>query len=144
MQLDDAQKQQVAAWLAEGLKLAEIQDRLGSEFDVHLTYLEVKLLVSELEVLPKDPDPQPETPVTSPGPAAQPGAAPGAPPATSPTAPASSQQPESPASGGGVSVTLDQLAKPGALVSGRVTFSDGQSGSWYVDEMGRLGLAPNQ
>jgi hypothetical protein len=41
-------------------------------------------------------------------------------------------------------VTLDQLAKPGAIVSGKVTFSDGQSADWYLDQTGRLGVVPKQ
>jgi hypothetical protein len=45
---------------------------------------------------------------------------------------------------GGVSVTVDQLAKPGAVVSGKVTFSDGQSSEWYLDELNRLGIVPKQ
>ena len=42
----------------------------------------------------------------------------------------------------GVSVTVDSLTKPGSLVSGQVTFSDGNTAEWYLDQMGRLGLAP--
>jgi hypothetical protein len=41
-------------------------------------------------------------------------------------------------------VTVDQIARPGALVSGKVTFSDGNSAEWYLDQMGRLGLSPQQ
>jgi hypothetical protein len=39
-------------------------------------------------------------------------------------------------------VTVDQIARAGALVSGKVTFSDGQGAEWYLDQTGRLGLAP--
>ncbi|HVV71326.1 MAG TPA: hypothetical protein VHI52_07485, partial [Verrucomicrobiae bacterium] len=35
---------------------------------------------------------------------------------------------------------VDQLAVPGAMVSGKATFSDGTTASWYLDQMGRLGL----
>jgi hypothetical protein len=49
-----------------------------------------------------------------------------------------------PAGAGGVSVTVDQLARPGAIVSGKVTFSDGQSADWYLDQAGRLGVVPKQ
>jgi hypothetical protein len=37
---------------------------------------------------------------------------------------------------------VDHLAKPGAIVSGQVTFSDGQTADWYLDQTGRLGVAP--
>jgi hypothetical protein len=39
-------------------------------------------------------------------------------------------------------VTVDQLARPGAMVSGKVTFSDGQKADWYLDQAGRLGVVP--
>ena len=41
---------------------------------------------------------------------------------------------------GTVSVTMDNLALPGAMVSGKVTFSDGESAIWMLDQMGRMGL----
>lgn len=139
MALDEAQKQQVSAWLAAGSKLAEIQTRIEQEFGVRLTYMEVKMLVSELDLLPKDPDPPAvaAAPLTaSPADAASPSTAPdrlGA---------GSGLGEETPS--GGVSVTVDQLARPGSLISGQVTFSDGQVASWYVDQLGRLGLMPAQ
>ena len=44
---------------------------------------------------------------------------------------------------GGVHVSMDQIAMPGTLVSGKVTFSDGETGRWYMDQEGRLGLDPD-
>jgi hypothetical protein len=41
---------------------------------------------------------------------------------------------------GGVSVTVDELAIPGAMVSGKVTFTDGKIAGWFIDQMGRLGM----
>ena len=41
----------------------------------------------------------------------------------------------------GSALTVDQIARPGTMVSGNVTFSDGQSAGWYLDQTGRLGLA---
>jgi hypothetical protein len=40
-------------------------------------------------------------------------------------------------------VTIDQITRPGAMVSGRTTFSDGQTAEWYLDQTGRLGLNPS-
>src|SRR5256885_17162057 len=45
---------------------------------------------------------------------------------------------------GGVSISVDQIARPGAVVSGKVTFSDGNTADWYFDQAGRLGLLPQQ
>jgi transposase len=40
MNLDEEQRQRVAAWIAQGAKLSEIQTRLASEFGLKLTYME--------------------------------------------------------------------------------------------------------
>jgi hypothetical protein len=130
--LTEEQKAQVRKWLDEGLQLAEIQSRLESEFGLRTTYMEVKLLVSDLQVLPKDPEPldrQDKKPAqAAPGKGAQDGKN-------------ATEQQDKPARGR-LSVTMDQIAKPGAVVSGSVTFSDGKRANWYVDEYGRLGIAP--
>ena len=39
---------------------------------------------------------------------------------------------------------MDQITRPGSLVSGKVTFSDGQVADWYLDQTGRLGVVPKQ
>jgi hypothetical protein len=120
MNLDDAQRLKVAAWINEGLKLAEIQKRLETEMGLRMTYLEVRLLVDDLKLKPKDPPPPPR-------------------PAAKPADPF----PPLPAAPGKVSVTVDQLARPGALVSGKVKFSDGKTAEWILDQAGRLGLVPS-
>jgi hypothetical protein len=131
MFLTDEQRQRVTAWILQGAKLADIQNRLMSEFSIKLTYMEVRLLVDDLKLTPKDPEPPkaaappPEAPKPNaekkPPLAAEPGPAPG-----------------------GVSVGVDQIARPGAVVSGKVTFSDGQTAEWYLDQSGRLAVAPKQ
>ena len=49
---------------------------------------------------------------------------------------------DEPAAGGAgkVRVEVDRLVRPGAVVSGNVTFSDGVSGKWAMDQYGRLML----
>jgi hypothetical protein len=42
--------------------------------------------------------------------------------------------------GGAVKIEIDRLVRPGAMVSGSVTFSDGVSGKWALDQYGRLML----
>ena len=131
MNLDEKQRQQVAAWIADGLKLSEIQNRIASEFGLRVTYMEVRLLVDDLKLTPKDPEPPKPAPASA--------------LAAAPTAPASTLAPDAPipaTPAGGVSVTVDQLARPGAMVSGKVTFSDGQKADWYLDQTGRLGMVP--
>lgn len=140
MNLDDAQKQKVRAWIDEGLKLADIQTRLGAELGLKLTYMEVRLLVDDLKLVPKDPErPVDATPTESAPPTPSANDAPTGPLSGTPRAP---DQSASKSPRGGVSVSVDAVTLPGALASGSVTFSDGQTGKWYIDEMGQLGVAP--
>lgn len=127
MNLNDDQKKQVSGWIAEGLKLSDIQKRLEKEFGLRLTYLESRLLIDELKLVPKDAEPPPPQPKELAGQGTQ----------------AAKAQKEAPAPGG-VSVKVDTVTRPGAVVSGKVTFSDGNSADWYLDQMGRLGLVPGQ
>lgn len=135
MKLDDTQRQKVTDWINEGLKLSEIQTRLEKELGLRMTYLDVRLLVDELKLVPKDPVVAAPTPAPAPAPQE-----PELPPQVEPEA----EQEEMPAAGGKVTVSVDSLTRPGALVSGNVTFSDGKSANWFLDEMGRLGLAASE
>jgi hypothetical protein len=139
MSLDDAQKKSVAAWMAEGLKLSEIQSRIAAEFGISLTYMQVRLLVDDLKLTPKDVEGrEPTAPTLS-----KSSAGPGSGNSTRPGLNSSSSNPttrEPAASPAGVSVLVDQITRPGAVVSGKVTFSDGEKADWYFDQSGRLGL----
>lgn len=141
MNLDESQKKAVSGWIADGLKLAEIQKRLATDFGVTVTYMEVRFLVDDLKLLPKDPPPPKADLPPSPQPASPPSPSSGAgSPALSPPTPAGAL----PGPAGNVSVNVDTVTRPGTLVSGNVQFSDGQSAAWYLDQMGRLGLMPKQ
>jgi hypothetical protein len=136
MDLDEAQRKKIAQWIADGLKLSEIQNRIASELGLRMTYMDVRFLVDDLKLTPKDPEP-PKVPASSTLAA----------PAQSPAQPApalnpKTGEPEPP--NGRVSLTVDHLARPGALVSGKVTFRDGNQAEWYLDQTGRLGLVPQQ
>ena len=39
---------------------------------------------------------------------------------------------------------MDELTRPGAVVSGKVTFSDGNTAAWQIDQLGQLGLIPTK
>jgi hypothetical protein len=140
MNLDELHKKRVGEWVAAGLKLADIQKRLSSELGVNLTYMEVRLLVDDLKLTPKDTEPpKVATLDQAKSPPAQPGR----------SAPFDDEEglegPEQAAPAAGqVAVSVDQVARPGALVSGTVTFSDGKLAHWYLDQLGRLGLVPKE
>ena len=119
MILTDDQKAAISKWIEEGANLSEIQKRLKEEFQISLTYLDTRLLADDLKLSIKEPE-RPPDPKPLPPP-----------------------EPETPAPSGKVSVTIDQITRPGAMVSGRVTFSDGQKSEWYLDQTGRLGLNPS-
>lgn len=131
MNLDEGQRRKVAEWIEQGLKLSEIQGKLDKDLGVSMTYMEVRFLIDDLKLRPKDPVPVAPAVITPPP------TAPAKTPALSPNA-------KTDAPPLGVSVTVDALAKPGAVVSGRVTFSDGQGAAWLIDQMGRPGLVPDQ
>lgn len=136
MTLTSEQLAAVRQWAAEGATLNDLQARLKQQFGVSLTYLEARLLMVDLQVSVQDKPrekPAAEEPAPAPALAAE---APPSPP---------DEEPAPAPAGGSVTVTVDQLAIPGAMVSGRVTFSDGKTGAWYIDQMGRLGMrAPEQ
>lgn len=129
MQLNDAQKDAVRKWVAEGCGLTEIQKRLNDEFKLSVTFLDLRFLVLDLGLVIKE-----QAKNTSAG-LNLAKAAPA-------SAEASDMEPDSPDSGGtgGVAVTLDRIVKPGSVVSGTVRFSDGVSASWMLDQLGRLAL----
>jgi len=135
MNLTEEQRQRVTAWILEGAKLSEIQNRLLSEFKLKFTYMEVRFLVDDLKLTPKDPVPPKLV-------------APPVPPPVAGEAKLTAEKNPAPEGtipvSGGVSVSVDQIAKPGAIVSGKVTFSDGQIADWYLDQTGRLGVVPAQ
>ncbi|NQU39405.1 MAG: hypothetical protein HQ523_05585 [Lentisphaerae bacterium] len=120
MTLTDEQKITVTEWVRKGAGLSDVQKQLQSEFAISMTYMDVRFLVIDLELTLKEDDPPPE-------------------PKTEPEA-------EVAAADGGellpgaVTVEVDRLVKPGAVVSGSVDFSDGRHASWSLDQMGRLAL----
>jgi len=130
MNLDETQRQTVTKWISEGAKLSEIQNRLLSEFKLKFTYMEVRFLVDDLKLTPKEPEPPKVV----------------APPAATPTKLTAEKNPapEGTLPASGVSVSVDQITKPGAMISGTVKFSDGQIADWYLDQTGRLGVVPKQ
>jgi hypothetical protein len=133
MNLDEAQREQVREWIKDGMQPAEVQNRLADTFGVRLTYMEVRFLLDDLKVQVKDIEPV--------APAAVKGVElDGAVPPANDLEGDKGQEPL----GAGVSVQVDQVSRPGAVVSGRVTFSDGKSADWQLDQMGRLGLVPKE
>jgi hypothetical protein len=140
MNLDDAQRSKVGEWIAQGMKLSDIQARMASELGLKMTYMDVRFLVDDLKLTPKDAEtakPVSHMLETAPAPPPEPRA-------SSKVPPAPAAEPAAAGLASTVSVQVDQLARPGAVVSGKVKFSDGNIAEWYFDQMGRLGLVPQK
>lgn len=140
MKLTSEQKQTVADWVAAGATLNEIQDRLKTEMGVVLTFMDTRFLLSDLGLTLRPPAGEEEAVVEEPaedilGESLQeePGAWPEEP----------GLEAEEPLPAGvpaQVKVTVDAVTLPGTMVSGKVTFTDGVKGGWYLDQAGQLGL----
>jgi hypothetical protein len=116
--LTEDQKAALHRWAGEGASIADLQKRLKDEFGVGITYMDARFLVLDLGIELQ------ETPKEEKKPEAE--------DALSQTVPT-----------GAVNVTMDNIALPGSLVSGKVTFSDGETGIWMLDQYGRPGLDPD-
>lgn len=132
MTITEEQRAAVRRWIEAGAGLADVQRRLKEEHGLSMTYLDVRFLVDDLDLSLKEP-PRAEDTTERLEAARQ--ASP-----DSPETPDAPMPPEGPAR---VRVTLDTVTRPHALISGRVTFSDGQGGEWHLDEMGRLAVNPS-
>ncbi|MGJ8639793.1 MAG: hypothetical protein ACSHYA_10395 [Opitutaceae bacterium] len=120
MDLTDSQKSSVASWVAEGKSLADVQKQLREEFSISMTYMDVRFLVDDLNITFEEPEPE-----------------------VAEDAEATAESVEAEVvNEGGVTVDVDALMRPGSLVSGSVTFSDGKSLNWQLSSTGQLGLIP--
>ena len=128
--LTPQQRQLVEQWAADGANLNQIQDRLRSECDTTLTYMETRLLIMELGVKIQDKPREVEKPAS----------APVAPAAADDVAVADEVLAPDGTTGGALKISVDEVPPAGAIISGRVTFSDGVTVQWFMDQQGRFGM----
>lgn len=146
MSLTPEQKSAVSSWVAAGDNLSAVQKKLLEQFKISMTYRDVRFLVDDLDLALKDAAPKIDvsdvTKAKAPRPAAAPAAdAPAGDDATADDGAAEEFPDELPAGAGTVAVDVDKVTlMPGALASGSVTFSDGVTGKWIVDNQGRPGF----
>ncbi len=123
--MDIAERNQfIAACLNEGKSLSDVQ-KLLVEKGVNLTYFDLRLLAADLTVNWTKLDPKVSA----------------KPPAAGPEATVLDATPAG-AGPGKTSVTVSRLVRPGAAMSGDVTFASGAKAEWFLDQAGRLGLNP--
>lgn len=145
MSLTPEQQQAVSRWVTAGDNLSAVQKRLLEEFKVSMTYRDVRFLVDDLNLALKDAAPKIDASDVTKAPTAKPaapGQAPGAAAAAGPEDEALEDLPEDlPPGAARVTVNVDKVTlMPGAIASGSVTFSDGVSAQWIVDNQGRPGF----
>jgi hypothetical protein len=114
-QLSSEQKESLKNWAADGATMSDLQRHLKDDFGHTLTYMDTRFLILDLGIdLVETPKPV-----------------------------AKVEEKPAPVATGVVTTTMDALTLPGALVSGKVTFSDGETGVWLLDQTGRPGLDPD-
>ena len=126
--LSSEQVEMVTRWVAEGAQMADVQRRLKDDFGFNVTYMDTRFLSLDLELnfQVNEEEAKAEEVIEAPQVQEEPDL--------------EGTKPE----GGSVSASLDQVARPGSMVSGTVTFSDGMKGLWLIDEMGRPSIDPDQ
>jgi hypothetical protein len=121
MNFTDEQVTRIREWAQQTSNLSDLQTQINATYNLHLTYMEVRFLLDDLglELKKVEFKPAANTNVEQEGELIEEG-------------------------GSGFSVTVDSVTKPGVLINGQVVFSDGQKAAWHLDEIGRLGLKPQQ
>lgn len=126
--LSSEQVEMVKEWVAEGAQMADLQKRLKDDFGFNVTYMDTRFLSLDLALNFQVDEEESDGPNDIENPESQ------------------EEVDLEPLvqDGETVTVTLDQVARPGAMVSGTVTFSDGMKALWLIDEMGRPSIDPDQ
>ncbi len=128
--------------LNQGISLSDVQKELAEKFDLRMTYLELRMIATELAVdWTKHDKPAPAKAAVIEDAAA------GAEEEDwgeedEDFAPDEAEAAAAPATSGKTKVTVSKLVRPGAAISGDVEFASGAKGDWYVDNLGRLGFNP--
>lgn len=125
MALSDAQKASVIQWVQEGRSLADVQRSLREEFELSMTYMDVRFLVDDLDIQVVEEEEEVVEDA-----------------AEAESAEATEAELVEEGGAGNVTVDVDAIMQPGSLVSGTVVFSDGVSLGWQLSAAGQLGLIP--
>lgn len=115
-------KRFMAQKLEEGESLSDIQKLVNEAFGTRMTFMDIRILASELEDVDWD--------ALDPAPA----------PAPEKKEPAEGEASAPAAGDGGTVVEISKLVRPGTALSGTVRFRNGATADWYVDSYGRLGI----
>ncbi len=140
LQMDKELEQQIAAFmseeLAKGTSLSQLHGMVNEKFQTHLTYMEIRIIASELQVDWNANDPKAIAAAKEKAKKEEEARAAEA------EAAMAAENGEAPAgeAPGKCVVTVNKVNPPGILASGTVTFSSGSTADWYVDQTGRPGI----
>ena len=129
--LSEEQIQEIKTWVSDGAQMADVQKRIKDDFDLNATYMDTRFLALDLEldfIKEEVEEDEPEPVVEEVNQDA--------------AIPSEVEVIPAPAGAPSVTVGLDQIAHPGSMVSGTVTFSDGEKGTWMIDAEGRPSIDP--
>jgi hypothetical protein len=113
-------KKIIAEKLNEGIGLSDIQKILADEYEVKMTFLELRLMASELENIqwekPEEPKEEKEEVEEE------------------------EEEVVEAEPVGGTVVEISRLTRPGVALHGSVKFASGPTAEWVLDSRGQLGL----
>jgi hypothetical protein len=122
MKLSSDQLNNLKQWIEQGFDLSAIQTAMEQNWKIPITFMEVRFLLDDYDLTLKKEEKKSEV----------------KPEATA----VLGETPQ--VRTGQVTATLSKVRRPGTVANGTVTFSDGITADWQLDEMGRLGLVPIQ
>jgi len=113
---EDIQKL-IAKLLDEGYSLSDIQTILNKEHGEKMTFMDLRIMASEIESIDwtkdEEPDDEPDK---------------------------DEKESDTQDNEGKTVVEISKLQRPGVALSGSVKFASGASADWVLDQMGRLGF----
>ena len=112
-------KKFMAEKIAENISLSEIQSMVNEKFNTRMTFMDIRILASELEIDWQAGEVEE---------------------ATAEEAPAAAENEKTEDTPAKTTVELNKIVRPGAIASGSVHFASGVYAEWYIDNSGRLGL----
>jgi hypothetical protein len=113
--MDTSQRDQlILNRIAEGVSLSDIQKELQNQFGETLTYMQLRMLVADLEDVQWQSTEEKSDPKKG----------------------ADEKGKESDS----VQVSISKIVRPGYSLTGSVSFPSGITAEWYVDQRGALGL----
>ena len=128
----------MAEQIAAGVSLSDVQSMVNAEFKLSMTYMDIRILASELEIdwQKLSPEKNASSPEKSDAPEAAESVETAAPPEDIPADNAAPAMPDLSTT----KVEVSKIARPGMMFSGSATFANGSTADWYLDNMGRLGV----